>query len=97
MRLFIQYETQIRQYERGGAVFARGTPKKCRAANIRAAPVGQLVLARSAIPRPDHIKAIIAKLLHPFFVFLSPAGIVDGSLDVFVCSSNEYRRGMRFT
>lgn len=45
--------------QKGGAVFVSGTPKKCRAAKIRAALVSQLVLARLAIPRPDHIKAIV--------------------------------------
>lgn len=32
------------QYKKGGAVFARDTPKECRAARIRAALVSQLFL-----------------------------------------------------
>ena len=63
--------------QKGGAVFVSGTPKKCRAAKIRAALVGQLVFARLAIPRPDHIKAIVAELFHMLFFFFAPAGIFD--------------------
>ena len=64
--------------QKGGAVFVTGTPKKRRAAKIRAALVGQLVFARLAIPRPDHIKAIVAELFHMLFFFFAPAGIFDG-------------------
>ena len=69
--------------QKGGAVFVSGTPKKCRAAKIRAALVGQLVFARLAIPRPDHIKAIVAELFHMLFFFFAPAGIFDGDLSIF--------------
>ena len=69
--------------QKGGAVFVSGTPKKCRAAKIRAALVGQLVFARLAIPRPDHINAIIACLPHTFFFFLAPSGVFDGDLRIF--------------
>lgn len=76
---------------KGGAVFARRHPiEKCRAAKNRAAPVGQLSLTRLAIPRSNHIKAIVTEFLHSFFFFRSPSGIIGGNLSIFFYFSNRY-------
>ena len=76
--------------QKGGAVFVSGTPKKCRAAKIRAALVGQLVFARLAIPRPDHIKAVVAVFFHPLFFCLALSGIFGGDLSVFLYFPDGY-------